>query len=85
MRAAEEFGCQAIILGGGVTQNKRLRALYTELAPDLSVYWPGPGLSLDNAAMIAGLGFHIAQERPEGDTLDLDAATRLSIARAIPT
>ncbi|MEX0961536.1 MAG: tRNA (adenosine(37)-N6)-threonylcarbamoyltransferase complex transferase subunit TsaD [Simkaniaceae bacterium] len=53
--AAHKHHCSEIYLGGGVTQNKCLRALFSEKTP-LPVYWPPIGLSLDNAAMIAGLG-----------------------------
>jgi N6-L-threonylcarbamoyladenine synthase len=70
LKAAEVFGCKAIFLGGGVSSNKRLRALFQEKSP-LPVHFPPKGLSLDNAAMIAGLGYHVYQ-RNGGDTLQLE-------------
>lgn len=57
--AAKEFDCQGIYLGGGVTQNKRLRELF-EIS-SYPVFWPPKGLGLDNGAMIAGLGYYLYQ------------------------
>lgn len=56
--AMKQFDCRSILLGGGVSQNRYLQALLIEKA-HCPVYLPPKGLSLDNAAMIAGLGFHI--------------------------
>ena len=77
--AADAFGCKAIYIGGGVSNNKRLRALFHQEAPFLPVFWPPPGLSLDNAAMIAGLGFHIYQKQGKGDCLTLEPQTRIPL------
>ncbi len=73
--AARHHGCRAILIGGGVSHNKRLRALLEEKCP-LPTFWPAPGLSLDNAAMIAGLGFHRFQQQGTGDSLELPVLTR---------
>jgi N6-L-threonylcarbamoyladenine synthase len=74
--AAEQFNCRTLLFGGGVTNNQRLRHLFAEQAPHLTCLWPSVGLSLDNAAMIAGLGYHLFKERGHGDSLDLQAITR---------
>lgn len=66
--AAESLGLRTVFVGGGVSNNKRLRELFP---PHLQVFYPPPGLSLDNAAMIAGLGYHIYQKKGESDPLDL--------------
>ena len=76
IRAAEEHGCHSLVFGGGVTNNRRLRALVSDSAPHLSAYWPSKGLELDNAAMIAGLGYHTYLRRG-ADTLALEAVTRI--------
>lgn len=55
--ALTTFTAHAIYLGGGVTQNKYLRALFEKELP-IPSYWPSFSLCLDNAAMIAGLAFH---------------------------
>ncbi|MDN3506303.1 MAG: tRNA (adenosine(37)-N6)-threonylcarbamoyltransferase complex transferase subunit TsaD [Simkaniaceae bacterium] len=75
LRAAKEFDCQAIYVGGGVSHNRRLREL---LDRELPVYFPGEGLSLDNAAMIAGLGTKLYAGK--GDPLDLEPFSRLNDA-----
>lgn len=74
--AVKTFGCKSVVLGGGVSQNNYLRAL---LAQEVSypIFWPSPGLCLDNGAMIAGLGFHIYRTQGE-DSLDLSPQTRIS-------
>lgn len=75
VKAAEKYHCKALVFGGGVTNNKRLKALFAEKAPTLQTIWPPPGLSLDNAAMIAGLGYHnFIRHGPA--SLDLQAITR---------
>jgi len=66
--AAQDFNCKAIYVGGGVSQSKRLR----ELLSSHVVFFPPKGLSLDNGAMIAGLGYHRYQEQGHGDSLDLE-------------
>jgi N6-L-threonylcarbamoyladenine synthase len=70
--AAKTFKCQAIYVGGGVSNNRRLREL---LQGEVPVYWPKAGLSLDNGAMIAGLGFH--RFKGTSDPLDLEPQTRI--------
>lgn len=78
--AIQSFPCQAIYLGGGVCCNFRLRALFHQHFDLLPIFWPSLELSLDNAAMIAGLGYHKLLQNPEGDPLDLDVQTRIPIA-----
>ncbi len=73
--AAKTFDCQMIFLGGGVTQNKRLRELFQNTP--YPVFFPPPGLSLDNAAMIAGLGYHqFVKNGFQGDSFDLEPSPR---------
>lgn len=77
LMASEKFGIKNVIFGGGVTNNQRLRQMFSEMAPNLHAIWPSSGLSMDNAAMIAGLGFHVYQNRGTGDSLDLEAQAQL--------
>ena len=57
-KAAEAHELQQIFLGGGVSNNCYLRQELTKLAPPtLKIYFPEPKLTLDNGAMIAGLGY----------------------------
>ncbi|MDE3055855.1 MAG: tRNA (adenosine(37)-N6)-threonylcarbamoyltransferase complex transferase subunit TsaD [Verrucomicrobiota bacterium] len=78
-KAIETFPCQAIYFGGGVTCNERLRLLFKKEFPDLPLFWPPKNLSLDNAAMIAGLGYHKLLIKQEGDPLSLEVQTRIPI------
>ena len=56
--ACQVFSLNAIYVGGGVSRNLTLRKLFSELADAIPVYFPQDILCLDNAAMIAGLGYH---------------------------
>ncbi|MCH9613868.1 MAG: tRNA N6-adenosine threonylcarbamoyltransferase [Chlamydiia bacterium] len=60
LKAAEEICPKAIYLGGGVTNSVRLQEMFQNCG--YPVYFPQKGLSLDNGAMIAGLGYHVYQE-----------------------
>lgn len=75
--AAKEHNCNTLIFGGGVTNNSALRQLFFEKAPGFNLLWPSAGLSLDNAAMIAGLGYHVFKKKGKGDPIDLPAVTRI--------
>ena len=76
-KAVQLHSCSTVLLGGGVTNNRRLRTLMQEGLPGCSLYWPAQGLELDNAAMIAGLGYHIYRKAPEGHGLHLTPQTRI--------
>jgi N6-L-threonylcarbamoyladenine synthase len=75
LHAAKHYQCQSILLGGGVSQNCYLRA-FLEKEANVPVFWPPRGLSLDNAAMIAGLGFHTYLQKG-ADCIDLEPLTRI--------
>jgi N6-L-threonylcarbamoyladenine synthase len=78
--ASQTFPCKAIFFGGGVCNNLHLRALLAETFPNLPLFWPPATLSLDNAAMIAGLGFKKFLSQGHGDPLDLEVQTRIPFA-----
>jgi N6-L-threonylcarbamoyladenine synthase len=75
LKAARHTGLQRIVAGGGVAANrylrKRLRA-----QTDCEVIFPSLRLCTDNAAMVAGLGFHLLARGDRSD-LDLTAHARL--------
>lgn len=79
LSAAETFECKAIYLGGGVSNNMRLRELYREKKAKVSIHFPQRALSLDNAAMIAGLGFHCYKRGRHGDPMNLEPMTRIPL------
>lgn len=78
--ALQTFPCRAIFLGGGVCNNQRLREIFKEKFPEMPLFWPPNTLSLDNAAMIAGLGAKKFLVKGSGDPLDLDVQTRIPFA-----
>jgi N6-L-threonylcarbamoyladenine synthase len=71
-RAVQKIGAQSIIIGGGVSANRGLRAAMMEFA--LPVFFPPMQYCTDNAAMSAGLAHVYLQER-KFNSLDLDAVT----------
>lgn len=77
LKAAEIAGTKTILFGGGVTNSRTLRAKFQDAAPGFNLLWPPAGLSLDNAAMIAGLGYHNYQRNAKSDTLHLEPMTRI--------
>lgn len=72
--ALKQTGASSLLIGGGVANNKRLQQLLKELP--VSVYFPPADLTLDNAAMIAGLGFFNLNKKGPSP-LSLEPATRI--------
>ncbi len=57
-RAIDEFGATSLLVGGGVSCSETLRDFFEKkINPKAAVFFPKKNLSLDNAAMIAALGF----------------------------
>ncbi len=73
-RAIELTGAKTLIIGGGVSANSGLRQASQELAKKLhcNLRLPELRFCVDNAAMIAGLGYHYFS-RGEFADLDLEA------------
>jgi N6-L-threonylcarbamoyladenine synthase len=73
-RAANAFGRQRVVLGGGVACNRTLAAaMRAKMEPEgAAVFTPSPRLATDNAAMIARAAF-FRFERGERSGLDLNA------------
>lgn len=78
-RAQQEFKCQSLLFGGGVTNSRTLRSFFKEAFPTTPLYFPDFNLTLDNAAMIAGLGHEIYLTRGRGDSFDLKPETSLPL------
>lgn len=57
-RALKQTALKTLVMAGGVSANRRLRAALTDrLGPEgVSVYYPAPALCTDNGAMIAYAG-----------------------------
>ncbi len=79
-KAIKLFSCRSIVFGGGVCSNQRLKELFAEEFPEIPLFWPEKELTLDNGAMIGGLGYHKLLRKPEGDPLDLEVLTRIPLA-----
>lgn len=58
LSALQRYGCHGIVFGGGVSNSKTLRKMFSDKSSTTPFYWPPPELSLDNAAMIAALAYH---------------------------
>ncbi len=78
IEAAEKFKVKQILLAGGVSANKTLRARFLKNSA-IPVLIPPSILCTDNAAMIASCGyFHFTQGKTDG--LDLDVIPGLTLA-----
>ena len=77
--SAEMIGAQTLIVSGGVACNTGLRNAARAASLPYPVYFPTPGLSTDNAAMIAAAAFP-KLERREFAALDIAAQANLTLA-----
>lgn len=82
IRAAEIKKVNKIALAGGVAANSALRKQLSLRCQKIGykLYYPSPILCTDNAAMIAGVGYHILNaplpDRVQGLSLSSDAVKR---------
>jgi len=67
---------KAVYLGGGVTQSNTLRKMIEEKNLSTPFFWPAKDLSLDNAAMIAGLGYQKFNLSKKGSEINLSPLPR---------
>jgi N6-L-threonylcarbamoyladenine synthase len=77
--AAEDCGARSVIVSGGVACNSGLRAAARASGFPWPVHFPSPGLSTDNAAMIAAAAFP-KLERGEFASFDIAAQANLALA-----
>ena len=77
--AAESFDARSLIISGGVACNAGLRERAGAARLPYPVHFPTPGLSTDNAAMIAAAAFPKLARR-EFASLDLAAQPNLTLA-----
>ncbi len=57
VRSADEIGARGLVIAGGVASNSGLRRAAERARLPYPAYFPAPGLSTDNAAMIAAAAF----------------------------
>jgi N6-L-threonylcarbamoyladenine synthase len=79
-KAAHKIGTKTILLGGGVTQNEAIKTLFHQKFPNYDILFPAKDLSLDNASMIAGLGYHLFQLHGASDIRSLEAESRIPLS-----
>lgn len=80
--AARQHAASSVLIAGGVAANRRLRERVALLVgDDADVRWPPMAYCTDNAAMIAGRAWHVAEAEEWGD-LASDAYPRLPIGAA---
>ncbi|MCL2802113.1 MAG: tRNA (adenosine(37)-N6)-threonylcarbamoyltransferase complex transferase subunit TsaD [Treponema sp.] len=76
LNAAEDTGITTIVAGGGVAANSYLRARLKGYA-HLECIFPPLELCGDNAAMVAGIGYHYLK-RGECSSIDVCASARVT-------
>jgi N6-L-threonylcarbamoyladenine synthase len=77
VRAALDLGVRTVLVAGGVACNRRLREKLAQrcTAEGLVSWFPSPAYCTDNAAMVAGLGWHLWRAgRATGLSLDACAS-----------
>ena len=85
VRACTDTGIGALLLGGGVAANSRLRALAQErcTAAGIALRVPRPGLCTDNGAMVAALGSRLVAAGVAPSPLDLSADSALDVREVV--
>lgn len=78
LAAAKQFEARQVVVAGGVSANRALRASLAEKS-ELPVYVPPLSLCTDNAAMIAGAGYYHFI-RGQQDSLDMDVVPNWSLS-----
>jgi N6-L-threonylcarbamoyladenine synthase len=83
--ACREQRVDALLIGGGVAANSRLRALAAErcAAAGVELRIPRPGLCTDNGAMVAALGAEIIARGRTPSPLDLAADSSMPVTEVL--
>ncbi len=80
IRAAKEYGVENVLVSGGVAANSELRREFLKKGREnnLKIYFPPLYLCMDNAAMVACLGFYRFMEG-KYDSLNIDVYSKSDI------
>ena len=83
LRAVEETGVQRVLLGGGVSANRHLKAeIAMRMGPQGQLFVASPRLSMDNGAMVARAAlFHL--ERGDVASMEVSADANLPFPNLI--
>lgn len=77
--ALKHSGTRELAVVGGVACNGRLRSAVADYLPGVRAVFPPPSLCTDNAAMIAGLAYHLRDHYP-GCDLAMNASAGLPLS-----
>lgn len=77
--SSEQIGARSLMISGGVASNQGLRRAALDARLPYPVFFPAPGLSTDNAAMIAAAAF-VKLRRGEFSDTKLKADASLALA-----
>ena len=78
--AYEEFHPKSVVIAGGVAANQELRRQLAKRLP-IAIEYPPPYLCTDNGAMIASLGYFVAQKNPPTNPRDVEVQPSISTAK----
>ena len=83
--AAQAYGVDTILLGGGVAANSRLRTLLEERAAAVGIQLrrPRPALCTDNGAMIAAVGSEVVRAGLAPSGLGISAHSGLPVSTVL--
>ncbi|MDO5747167.1 MAG: tRNA (adenosine(37)-N6)-threonylcarbamoyltransferase complex transferase subunit TsaD [Actinomycetaceae bacterium] len=83
VRAAKDYGCSTIVVGGGFSANSRLRELLTERAhaQGVEVRMPPLKFCTDNGAQIAALGSFVVQAGIAPSPRDFGPDSQMSLTK----
>ena len=79
-KAFHDYGPASVVIAGGVAANQELRRQLSERLP-LPIQYAPMQLCTDNAAMIATLGYYVAQTSDPVDPYDLEVIPSLSMTK----
>lgn len=78
LRAYEQYQPRSVVIAGGVAASHRLRQMISEAIP-LRMHYAPMEYCTDNGAMVAALGYHLAQANHKTDPLTLITNPSLKI------
>ena len=79
-KAFHDFSPASVVIAGGVAANQELRRQLQKRLP-INIEYAPMQLCTDNAAMIATLGYYVAQKTDPTDPYDLEVVPSLSMTR----
>lgn len=79
-RAFRDYHPASVVIAGGVAANLELRRQLRERLP-LDIEYAPMQLCTDNAAMIATLGYYVAQKKDPADPYDFEVVPSLSMTK----